>query len=772
MSKKKNITLCAAMLFCMAVLTGCGGENPPEQQKELQAEEENPASGQDAAQTGGEEIAAEQETAQTDGEEVAADQRDPAVREKRLTEFWQRWKEKKAGISRPPEQDPLPYPKIAVIPMDLRECTVAFSEGCYCIYDGSCYGFITAEGEEISPFLFEEAYPFSEGLACVRSHGKYGFIGMDGETVLPFVYDEAAPFTDGLAYFRIGEEYGFMDHEGNVILQPDCDSVSSFWEGRAYFTVDGLYGYMDTEGKIIAEPVYEDAGHFQDGLAKVIRNGMYGMIGRDGEEILPPEYDAITVRKDGYIIVQKDGLEYCFDETGRQCMEEGWDWIYIRNGLFTVTGEEGKGLIDSEGRVLFEPKYEYLDPVPGKELVIMELDGFYGVVDYEGRTRIPFAYDDIFCESGGFTVKVDGKYGYLAFSREDEWDTEPELYTYVSFFEGDRAYVRTDEKYGVIDKDGNLEIPARYGRIRLLENGSLTIRTEKITALYDREDKLIASGLYDVIYARGRGYLTVKDSKYGFLDERGETLLEPVCRQITADGYSEKVIALIRRGEEGIESLLVNTDEEEEKSTQLQKLLFQNHITPRAGEYLEFLKSGAVTVKENGGEERTVAFDDFRTYRRLNKLYLIDGEVVLSFFAQPTPESGYLSESGFFLLRDGKLTELVLGHETGGAERGNRIRFWYDTETGKRMLGIRGSWEATGATGSDTRIYELNGSRTNFYALGENAAEQILSCQSVDYLLGEDYVTDYWIDDIQVTEEAYSAIWKRYRYLEMLDLDF
>lgn len=127
------------------------------------------------------------------------------------------------------------YPQIAT-PSDAEWVSAVFvSEGIYCIFDGEKYGYMTEEGEEIAPCIYDMAYPFSEGLACVSLEGKYGFIDTEGATAIPFVYDCAAPFAEGLAYFAAGNAYGFMDQSGALAFHFTCDSVSSFQEGAAFF---------------------------------------------------------------------------------------------------------------------------------------------------------------------------------------------------------------------------------------------------------------------------------------------------------------------------------------------------------------------------------------------------------------------------------------------------------------------------------------------------------------------------------------------------------
>jgi hypothetical protein len=59
---------------------------------------------------------------------------------------------------------------------------------------------------------------FSEGLAAVQSHGKMGYIDKEGNQVVPFIYDDAWKFNGGLAMVSKNEKEGFIDKKGNVII--------------------------------------------------------------------------------------------------------------------------------------------------------------------------------------------------------------------------------------------------------------------------------------------------------------------------------------------------------------------------------------------------------------------------------------------------------------------------------------------------------------------------------------------------------------------------
>ena len=198
------------------------------------------------------------------------------------------------------EQNLLQYP-IVLTPSHTTNIEFAIeSEDIICIYNGETYGYIKKNGEEITDYVYDVAYPFSEGCACVAKDKKYGFLDNNGKEVIPFKYTDAAPFSEGLAYFCTEEEYGFMNPDGTVAFYLDCDSVSSFQEGMAYYSIDGKYGYIDKDGQTVLEPTYNDADYFLKGLAFVDKNGYKGAINQNGEEIIPIQYDSI-VRNDEYI---------------------------------------------------------------------------------------------------------------------------------------------------------------------------------------------------------------------------------------------------------------------------------------------------------------------------------------------------------------------------------------------------------------------------------------------------------------------------------------
>ncbi|MBD5453428.1 MAG: WG repeat-containing protein [Lachnospiraceae bacterium] len=597
------------------------------------------------------------------------------------------------------------YPMIAT-PSDAKWLDlVIVSEDTYCIFDGKeeKYGFLAEDGKEITPCIYDIAYPFSEGLACVCKDGKYGYINSEGETVLPFDYDRATPFVEGVAYFAIGESYGFMDKTGTPVLFFECDSISSFQEGLAYYSIDGRYGYVDQSGQVAIEPQFDDAGYFQNGLAKVMKNGRYGVINRDGELVVDTDYDYITT--DGSFIITKSDENYsCFDSTGKVLIEQS-DYIYTPEGEeYICFRREGKrGLIDIKGNILIEPMYGWISSLqtPEQNLLIVEKDELFGVVDLQGEIKIPVMYNEIeydrYVDSaeGGMFLLTDADGNIESVDAADFSEKIPCSYDGINWLSKDRAVVSKDGLRGIIDREGNIIEPIEYDVLGFFADGAVWIKKGMETCFYNSSgEKAEGSYDYDSIVKEGNCYRTEKDDKYGFLNELGEEVVSPVYDHLLdyeVCGCSFNVY-IVTDYDSDVWNSIIKTGEPE--WVDLSEVLLHNEITPRIGLYHEFIKSGSVYVEDMDSHDRSVGLEDLKDCKKTYKLYDLDhsGEPILYFDAEPYKYNNFPeSYSGFYAIRDNQLVELVTGYECGGSSRGDYVCFWYDRETSQVFPGTGGA---------------------------------------------------------------------------------
>lgn len=652
------------------------------------------------------------------------------------------------------------YPKILTSASANQIDYAVNSEGEFCIYDGSKYGFMNDSGNEITPYIYDYAYPFSEGLACVRLDGKYGFIDHKGNRIIPLEYDKAGPFSEGLAYFAAGDKYGFIDREGNVVFLLNCDSVSSFKEGFAYFSTGGKYGYIDAAGKVAIKPIYDDAGYFQDGLAKVRAGLKLGVIDKNGTEIIPADYDDISFDS-GFIIARSDGKYGCFDKNGN---------------------------------VIFKPVYDSITMLPGENLAIVYLDNQPEIIDFKGNIKVPAKYDSIAYYGGEYSdgmieVRLNDKVGFLEIS--DFSEAIPTIYDWTSFFTKGCAVVGNGNKYGVIDKSGNIVVPLNYDYAEIFDTGTLALKQGDGYVLADAGGKAINGNQYDSINKIGSCYIVETDGKYGFLDETGTEVVTPVYGYIPTGEYNSVynskncVVATIYDSESG--DCIIQTGKDQD--TDLSDLLLQNEITPRIKPFDQYQKSGGISIP--GSDDKTMEVlisDGMNDCYKEFKLYDIDGSgnPVLYFYAGSLIRQGpgILSYSGLYSVKDGALNELAAGYECGGTAGGDAVSFFKDTETSKILIGdvshiggFRGSaggcniYEYQNGKAKKIVSYECiaqaagNYEESDLVKSAELFYDESGKSYNKDTILQADYVTEYWHNGKQVTIEIYNKDADRYETL-------
>lgn len=167
-------------------------------------------------------------------------------------------------------------------------------------------------------------------IATVKLGDRYGYLHADGREITRCRYDSAQPFKGGLAAVakKIGEgtpkdsqpyEYawGAIDETGAEVIPCIYDDLAILENGLVKTGVDGLYGLADRTGKILIKPRYFRILDFEGGYAVVgVRMPkpegeqqpsdeyeiFWGMIDSEGNEVLPPQYNSAGLMEDGTIV--------------------------------------------------------------------------------------------------------------------------------------------------------------------------------------------------------------------------------------------------------------------------------------------------------------------------------------------------------------------------------------------------------------------------------------------------------------------------------------
>lgn len=248
---------------------------------------------------------------------------------------------------------------------------------------------------------------------------------------------------------------GFQNAEGEWVIQPRYDRrkdkpLPVFKDGAITLYRDGRTYWVDTLGTEIFSTEY-DAGSgfwFSRGQAVIYgKDSLQGLIDKKGKVKLPPRYRSVSAYAEGFAAVQLTGEEYgyqsyafvntageiAFGQTFELCTS-------FHEGFAVVEDEKGNpDFIDLKGNLMGLKKVDYIDNFYGGRALVMR--------DKRGKNKgLHFEMEN--CKINFITP--EGK----RISKKHFED--------AGFFSCGLAKVKWKGKYGFINRDGEMVIPAKY----------------------------------------------------------------------------------------------------------------------------------------------------------------------------------------------------------------------------------------------------------------------------------------------------------------------
>ena len=364
--------------------------------------------------------------------------------------------------------------------------------------------YVRPQATNITPKVIETSAPAKSNTAVVTvttdSKKKTGVV--DG-------FDYIGKYSySGLAVCRKNGKYGFIDRQNKVIVPVEYDAVG--------------HNYLWQEGKSGNDSVQWDF----EILMSVSQNNKWGFVNKSGREIVSCIYDKV-------------------DCTGGEDNRPTW-----------ICKDNKYGCVDTLGNIVIPVKYEHEINFYGDEPSRTKLNGKWGFIDRSGNGVVSFIYDDTrgfgWCGNTAPVCK-NNKYGFI---NRDGIEFIPLQYEFADEFENGRAGVVKDGKLGFIDKTGKVVIPfiyepiySRDGNGKMLEwhmnfissvafvklndkYGMINRQGDKVTEFkYDNVRSASSGGEYTAIIGSKKVYLDYMGNEYSSQEERREKSLENMSNQ-------------------------------------------------------------------------------------------------------------------------------------------------------------------------------------------------------------------------------------------------
>ena len=391
---------------------------------------------------------------------------------------------------------------------------------------------------------------------ALYSDNKWGIIGSNGETIINPMYQEMPIVIDSskdvfLCTYDINEEQN--TYKTKVVNSKNEEIFTN------YDKVEALENYDKTENL-----------WYEKNILKVQKDGKWGLIDLDGKEIAPIIYDNITTLKgvENSLIVEKDGKKGLINDKGSKIIDTEYSEIQsfgenYKNGYITVNSENKYGIIGFSGEKILDNNYEKIENIYGeKYFVIREngkeqlidkqgnkliTEGFdeikqiansgivyikqnkYGLKDFEGNTKIEPTYDNLKeINKDIFSATKEGKVGLIDQEQNEKLGFE---YKDIQYNEKAGIYIADDENYNskILNSNFETKITGILSEINT-DEGYLKIKQDENYKYYNF--KFEEKNVQDIL-PKNKIYTNKKNGKYGFIDNKGNQVVEYIYDDAT-----------------------------------------------------------------------------------------------------------------------------------------------------------------------------------------------------------------------------------------------
>ena len=404
------------------------------------------------------------------------------------------------------------------------------------------FGVINKTGEVVVQALYDEVQipnPSKPLFVCMYNYdtekNQYNIkvLNEKSEQILyQFVVVEAIkinpvnneiPYEKSVLKYKKDNKYGLIDFQGNIIEKAKYEEITGldYKEGLLLVKKNGKYGVININGATIIKAKYdfiESDGYYEEGneyqksgfiVGKKSNNDYkYGYINYKGKEILKTKYNQIeriiNVNKndDIYLVAFENGKAGLYINKKRTIKHKYEDIVYDENNNCLVLQEDSKqGISDFYGNIIIDIQYDNIF-ISGK-YVNAQKDGHVDIYNYDTKKKINFenvvGLNQTTNDNYSIAITADDTYKILDNQKNEIKENE---YEYLNYIDGDYFIACNNQKYGVVDINGQQIVEFKYDFIEKIGNTKLLqalVLQENKTDLV-LENKVISSMINCDIY--------------------------------------------------------------------------------------------------------------------------------------------------------------------------------------------------------------------------------------------------------------------------------
>lgn len=445
-------------------------------------------------------------------------------------------------------------------------------------------GLLDNDGNIVLEAHFEEIQAFSEGQFRTRAENRWGIVSSDGSVVVPFDYDFIAPMNGNNSLVKSENKFGVISRSGDLVVPANYDRIELDGEqAKAYQDEALTLYYFDEEGRLADESNFKKHYTISIGKNKrtrIIRPAWSAessdySLGNfewfysseadkwglrkvsDGSIQIEPSFHTINVQRDfGFTIVGFEKFSKgVFERTSFR-----YEMVYgiVNNEVGLLVSELNlldvrlndyeKGL--NIARVIFSNGKHGLMSRKPVGLMLVKDYAFIGAF-HEGLARMSSKGKlSASLKAGKYSLGLLNEYLNVQFSPSMMLD-----YTlYDREFENEAQLICEQCYWGYIDTLGQLAVQPQFSFARNFVNEVGIVENESKWGAVNREDKMVLPAIYDGVHFLENTENKIlrvynNQQKYGLIDTLGQVTVNLKYDKIGA--FNESRLAVKRNGSWG-----------------------------------------------------------------------------------------------------------------------------------------------------------------------------------------------------------------------------
>lgn len=431
-------------------------------------------------------------------------------------------------------------------------------------------GILDAAGRQVLPPVYKEVWGVDRGVFIVKN-GDYGLAAAGGRALTELKYDELRYDLAENAFWGAKGNTGYLlDHQGRILASHKLDKKKeqSSDPNRKQAYPKGAYYPLQGGGKVLLKKgkftVLAPSGEKEKSYSGLrLEKGRQGgfMLAKEEEFTFfddamqkLSEVEALSCRQlpNGIYEIERKVSGLSLPGMAKSVLSFGLDQM---GGLADRWFNPGKrhnkrstykrGYVSPEGKEYVPTKFDYLGNFyRGRALVA---DGSrFGYANAKGGYDVPVLYEDVSCfslyEPDTLLVETGGRIAYYQLGKGVLAKGFQEGRPFVN---GLAAAKVGGQGWGYIDKEGGCQIPFLYSEATPFYGAAALVRFQDRYQLIDRQGQLLQElpEVEEATSLRGGSAAVKIKGKWGLLGEDGSLLvpaayakLELFCEPQTARG--------------------------------------------------------------------------------------------------------------------------------------------------------------------------------------------------------------------------------------------